>query len=161
MLFMVTGERWHWKKKSNQFPLFGVSGDLQNCRNIWKVLKWKTDKIFSVVDFFHIEYFTGKYLGLRLEGYYCTFSLSLMHRLNLNQVWNFHVTLLFVMLPRDHPFSRFLYFTTAGVKCCVVAVKSCTVFHSRFLYILFELFFSICQNNMDGQTKQNRKKFLP
>jgi hypothetical protein len=33
------------------------------------------------------------------------------------------------MLPRDHFVSRFLYFTTAGVKCCVASVKSCPVLH--------------------------------
>jgi hypothetical protein len=31
------------------------------------------------------------------------------------------------MLPMDHFVSRILYFTTAGVKCCVAAVKSCSI----------------------------------
>jgi hypothetical protein len=33
------------------------------------------------------------------------------------------------MLPRDHFVSRFLYSTTAGVKCYVAAVKHCPVLH--------------------------------
>jgi hypothetical protein len=33
------------------------------------------------------------------------------------------------MLPRDHFVSRILYFTTAGVKSRVAAVKSCHVLH--------------------------------
>jgi hypothetical protein len=33
------------------------------------------------------------------------------------------------MLLRDHFVSRLLYFTTAGVKCCMAAVKSCPVLH--------------------------------
>jgi hypothetical protein len=45
------------------------------------------------------------------------------------------------MLPRDHFVSRFLYFTTAGVKCCVAAVKSCPVLH--FIVVIFFWSFGI------------------
>jgi hypothetical protein len=40
-----------------------------------------------------------------------------------------NVILLWLMLPRDHFVSRFLYFTTASVKCCVSAVKMCPFLH--------------------------------
>jgi hypothetical protein len=43
--------------------------------------------------------------------------------------------------PRDHFVSRFLYFTTAGVKYCVAAVKSCTVLH--FSVVIFFWSFGI------------------
>jgi hypothetical protein len=33
------------------------------------------------------------------------------------------------MLPRGHFVSRFLYFTTAGVKSCVADEKSCPILH--------------------------------
>jgi hypothetical protein len=46
-----------------------------------------------------------------------------------NRVCNSYVILLWLMLPRDHFVSRFLYFTTTGVKCCVAAVKCCPVLH--------------------------------
>jgi hypothetical protein len=36
---------------------------------------------------------------------------------------------LWLMLQMDHFVSRFLYFTTAGVMCCMAAVKSCPVLH--------------------------------
>jgi hypothetical protein len=37
--------------------------------------------------------------------------------------------LFWLMLPRDHFVSRFLYFATADVKCCLIAVTICSVFH--------------------------------
>jgi hypothetical protein len=40
-----------------------------------------------------------------------------------------------VMLPMDHFVSRFLYFTTTGVKCRVAAVKSCPVLHFSVIFI--------------------------
>jgi hypothetical protein len=46
-----------------------------------------------------------------------------------NRVCNSYVILLWLMLPRDHFVSRILYFTTAGVKCRMAAVKSCPVLH--------------------------------
>jgi hypothetical protein len=46
-----------------------------------------------------------------------------------NRVCNSYVILLWLMRPRDHFVSRFLYFTTSDVKCCVAAVKSCPVLH--------------------------------
>jgi hypothetical protein len=39
------------------------------------------------------------------------------------------------MLPRNHFVSRILYFTTAGVKCRVAAIKSCLVLH--FSVVIF------------------------
>jgi hypothetical protein len=45
------------------------------------------------------------------------------------------------MLSRDHFVSRFLYFTTEGVKCCVAAVKSCPVLH--FIVVIFFWSFGI------------------
>jgi hypothetical protein len=36
---------------------------------------------------------------------------------------NFHVILLWLMLPMDHFVSRFVYITTAGVNCCGAIVK--------------------------------------
>jgi hypothetical protein len=39
------------------------------------------------------------------------------------------------MPPRDQTLSRFLYFTTACVKCCVAVVKSCAVLH--FSVVIF------------------------
>jgi hypothetical protein len=51
-----------------------------------------------------------------------------------NRVCNSPVILLWLMLPRDHFVSRFLCFTSAGVKCCVAAVKSCPYFISVLLY---------------------------
>jgi hypothetical protein len=45
------------------------------------------------------------------------------------------------MLPRDPFVSRFLYFTTAGVKCCVAAVKICPVLH--FSVVIFFWSFGI------------------
>jgi hypothetical protein len=38
------------------------------------------------------------------------------------------------MLPKDHFVTRFLNFTTAGVTCCVAAVKSCPVFKFSELF---------------------------
>jgi hypothetical protein len=58
-----------------------------------------------------------------------------------NQACNFHALLLWLMLPRDHFASRFLYFTTAGIKCCVAAVKRCPVLH--FSVIIFFWSFGI------------------
>jgi hypothetical protein len=58
-----------------------------------------------------------------------------------NRVCNFLVILLWLMLPRDHFVSRFLYFTTAGVKCWVAAVKSCPVLH--FSVVIFFWSFGI------------------
>jgi hypothetical protein len=40
----------------------------------------------------------------------------------------------FVQSARDHFVSRFLYFTTAGVKCRVAAVKSCPMLHFSFIF---------------------------
>jgi hypothetical protein len=40
--------------------------------------------------------------------------------------------------------SRFLYFTTAGAKCCVAAVKSCPVLHFSVV-IFFWSFGSLMQ----------------
>jgi hypothetical protein len=40
-----------------------------------------------------------------------------------NRVCNSLVILLWLMFLRDNFVSRFLYFTTAGVKCCLEAVK--------------------------------------
>jgi hypothetical protein len=51
------------------------------------------------------------------------------------------VILLWLMLPRDHFVSRFLYFTTAGVKCCVAAATSCPVLH--FSVVIFFWSFGI------------------
>jgi hypothetical protein len=65
--------------------------------------------------------------GTELVAKY-TYSLSLMYRFN-HRVCNFHVILLWLMLLRDHFLFRFLYFTTAGVKCQVASVKSCPVIH--------------------------------
>jgi hypothetical protein len=45
------------------------------------------------------------------------------------------------MLPKENFVSRFLYFTTAGVKCCVAAVKSCPVLH--FTVVTFVWSFGI------------------
>jgi hypothetical protein len=42
-----------------------------------------------------------------------------------------------LMLPRDHFVSRFLYFTTADVQCCVAAVKSCPVLHFSVLKLFW------------------------
>jgi hypothetical protein len=50
-----------------------------------------------------------------------------------NQVCYFHVIFLWFMLPRDHFVSRFFYFTTAGVKCCLAAVKVAPYFTSVLL----------------------------
>jgi hypothetical protein len=50
-----------------------------------------------------------------------------------NRVCNSLVILLWLMHPRDHFVSRFLYFTTTGVKYCVAAVKSCRYFTSVLL----------------------------
>jgi hypothetical protein len=52
-----------------------------------------------------------------------------------NRVCNSYVILLRLMLPMDHFVSRFFYFATAGVKCCVAAVKSCPVLH--FSVVIF------------------------
>jgi hypothetical protein len=49
------------------------------------------------------------------------------------------------MLPRDHSVSRFLNFTTAGVKCCVAAVKSCPVLH--FSVVIFFWSFGIINSS--------------
>jgi hypothetical protein len=43
---------------------------------------------------------------------------------------NFHVIWLWLMLPGNHPPSKFLYFTTAGVRCRVEAVKDALYFTS-------------------------------
>jgi hypothetical protein len=45
------------------------------------------------------------------------------------------------MLPRDHFVTGFLYLITAGVKCCVAAVKRCPVLH--FSVVIFSLSFRI------------------
>jgi hypothetical protein len=45
------------------------------------------------------------------------------------------------MLPRDHYVSRFLYFTTAGVKYCVAAVKVASYIH--FSVVIFFWSFGI------------------
>jgi hypothetical protein len=58
-----------------------------------------------------------------------------------NRVCNSYVILLWLMLLRDHFVSRFLYFTTAGVKCRVAAVKSCPVLH--FSVVIFFWSFGI------------------
>jgi hypothetical protein len=65
------------------------------------------------------------------------FIISHVHT-HSNRACNFHVLLLWLMLPRDHFASRFLYFTTAGIKCCVAAVKSCPVLH----FSIIEFFWS-------------------
>jgi hypothetical protein len=52
-----------------------------------------------------------------------------------NRVCNSYVILLGLMPPRDHFVSGILYFTTAGVKCCVAAVKCCPVLH--FSVVIF------------------------
>jgi hypothetical protein len=52
-----------------------------------------------------------------------------------NRVCNFHVNLLFLKLPRDYFLTRCLYITTAGVNCCVAAVKSCPVLY--FSVVIF------------------------
>jgi hypothetical protein len=44
-----------------------------------------------------------------------------------------------------YTFSRFLYFTTAVVKCCVAAVKSCLVLHFRV--VIFFWSFGIIDSN--------------
>jgi hypothetical protein len=57
-----------------------------------------------------------------------------------------YVILLWLMLPRDHFVSRILYFTTAGVKCRVAAVKSCPVLH--FSVVIFWSFGIIDANTI-------------
>jgi hypothetical protein len=37
------------------------------------------------------------------------------------------------MLPMDHTLPRFLYFTSAGVKCCVTAVKTNAQYYTSVL----------------------------
>jgi hypothetical protein len=44
-----------------------------------------------------------------------------------------------LMPPGDHFVFRFLYFTTAGVKCCVAAVKSCPVLHFSIVIFFWSL----------------------
>jgi hypothetical protein len=68
------------------------------------------------------------------------FSILHVHT-QLNRVCNSLVILVWLMLPRDHFVSRFLCFTTAGVKCCVAAVKSCPVLH--FSVVIFFWSFGI------------------
>jgi hypothetical protein len=46
-----------------------------------------------------------------------------------NRACNFYVILL-LNASKGSFFPRYLYITTAGVKCCVAAVKRCPVFHS-------------------------------
>jgi hypothetical protein len=55
------------------------------------------------------------------------------------------------MLPRDYFVSRFLFFTTAGVKCCVAAVKSCPVLH--FSVVIFFWSFGIIDASRLNQTE--------
>jgi hypothetical protein len=58
-----------------------------------------------------------------------------------NRVCNSYVILLWLILPRAHFVSRFLYFTTAGVKCRVAAVQSIPVLH--FSVVIFFWSFGI------------------
>jgi hypothetical protein len=58
-----------------------------------------------------------------------------------NRVCNSRVILLWLMFPKDQFISRFLYFTTAGVKCHLAAVKGCPVPH--FSIVIFFWSFGI------------------
>jgi hypothetical protein len=61
-------------------------------------------------------------------------SLFLMYRLNQAESAIF-MYFLWLILLMDHLVSRYLYFTTAGVKCRVAAVKHCPVLHpSVFIF---------------------------
>jgi hypothetical protein len=65
-----------------------------------------------------------------------------MFKLNQTEsVCNVHVILLWLMLPRDHFVSRYLYFTTTGAKCCVAAVKCSPLLH--FSVVIFFWSFGI------------------
>jgi hypothetical protein len=46
-----------------------------------------------------------------------------------NRLCRFHVFLLWLMLPRDHPLSITIFFTKVGVKCRVAAAKNCPILH--------------------------------
>ena len=56
-------------------------------------------------------------------------TLLLMNRLNKTESAIFSLWIDFLAL-EGSPFYRIIYFTTAGVKCCVAAVKRRPVLHS-------------------------------
>jgi hypothetical protein len=75
-------------------------------------------------------------LKLVLEGLKDVELLIIPHVQNQsNRVCNFHVIFFVFDFSEGSLFTRNLYITTAGVKCCVTAVKSCPVLH--FSVVIF------------------------